>query len=384
MTARMPGVTVRLSACRKTFRDGTLALHPLDLQVGAGETLVLLGPSGCGKTTTLRLIAGLEHPDAGGTVWFDNEDVTQQPIERRQVGMVFQSYALFPNLTVQGNVAYGLRVRGMPAAQREARVREMLQMMRIEALSNRTIDALSGGQRQRVALARALAPQPRVLLLDEPLTALDAKLREEVRLDIDRLLRSLGVTTVYVTHDQSEAMALGDRIAVMAQGRIAQIGTPEQIYREPADAFVAGFIGTLNRIQGQIVGNTLVFAGGRLPLPEPASHRLEQGSSGLLMFRAEDLRLVSDGQAQFGGRVTNRFFLGDHIRLVIDVGCDEPVIARIGSHESAAVGQAVSCAVEPSALRWLPGTAHTSPLPSTALSSPDHVALPDQRPAHQA
>ena len=236
---------------RQDIDDGTRALEPIDLEIAAGETIVLLGPSGCGKTTTLRIIAGLESPDTGGQVLFDGIDVTPVPIERRNVGMVFQSYALFPNMSVAGNVEYGLKVRGMPAAQRSARVREMLAMMHIEALAQRQIDQLSGGQRQRVALARAIATRPRVLLLDEPLTALDAKLRDSLRLEIDRLLRSLNITTVYVTHDQAEAMALGDRIAVMEHGRIAQIGSPQDIYCAPASSFVADFIGTMNRISGK-------------------------------------------------------------------------------------------------------------------------------------
>jgi putative spermidine/putrescine transport system ATP-binding protein len=271
----MSGTPITLRGCGKTFDDGTRALHPIDLQIAPGETIVLLGPSGCGKTTTLRIIAGLESPDDGGQVNFGDQDVTAVPIERRNVGMVFQSYALFPNMTVAGNIEYGLKVRGMPAGQRAARVGEMLAMMRIEALASRRIDQLSGGQRQRVALARAIAPQPRVLLLDEPLTALDAKLREDLRLEIDRLLRSLRITAVYVTHDQAEAMALGDRIAVMSHGRIAQIGTPHEIYFSPADAFVADFIGAMNRLEGQAEDGRIRFAGGwvhrHVPTGRPAT-----------------------------------------------------------------------------------------------------------------
>ena len=253
------GIPIQINRCGKTFDDGTRALEPIDLEIAAGETIVLLGPSGCGKTTTLRIIAGLESPDSGGRVLFDGIDVTPVPIEKRNVGMVFQSYALFPNMSVAANVEYGLKVRGMAAPQRTARVKEMLAMMHIEALAQRQIDQLSGGQRQRVALARAIATRPRVLLLDEPLTALDAKLRDSLRLEIDRLLRSLNITTVYVTHDQAEAMALGDRIAVMEHGRIAQIGSPQDIYCAPATTFVADFIGTMNRISGQADGNTLAL-----------------------------------------------------------------------------------------------------------------------------
>ena len=325
----MSGTPITLRGCGKTFDDGTRALHPIDLQIAPGETIVLLGPSGCGKTTTLRIIAGLESPDDGGQVNFGDQDVTAVPIERRNVGMVFQSYALFPNMTVAGNIEYGLKVRGMPAAQRAARVGEMLAMMRIEALASRRIDQLSGGQRQRVALARAIAPQPRVLLLDEPLTALDAKLREDLRLEIDRLLRSLRITAVYVTHDQAEAMALGDRIAVMSHGRIAQIGTPHEIYFSPADA---------GRVR---------FAGGWVPLPLGAG-----GST--VMFRPEDLRLVDQAQAQFSGRVISSFFLGDHTRLVIDAQGVQ-LVARVQDRRVFRPGDAVHGCVDASAVLALPG-----------------------------
>ncbi|HQS08150.1 MAG TPA: ABC transporter ATP-binding protein, partial [Xanthobacteraceae bacterium] len=199
----MQGAAITLARCAKTFADGTRALEPLDLSIASGETLVLLGPSGCGKTTTLRIIAGLEAPDAGGTVTFDGADVTALPIEKRNVGMVFQSYALFPNMNVVENVSYGLRVRGVAKAERLKRAAEVLEMMRIDALATRRIDQLSGGQRQRVALARALAVRPRAILLDEPLTALDAALREHLRTEIDALLRSLAITAIYVTHDQA-------------------------------------------------------------------------------------------------------------------------------------------------------------------------------------
>jgi putative spermidine/putrescine transport system ATP-binding protein len=345
------GIPITLQQCSKTFPDGTHALQPLDLVIAASETIVLLGPSGCGKTTTLRIVAGLETPDAGGKVLFDRTEVTDVPIEKRNVGMVFQSYALFPNMTVEGNIEYGLRVRGMDVAARSARVREMLAMMRIEPLARRRIDQLSGGQRQRVALARAIAPRPRVLLLDEPLTALDAKLREDLRLEIDRLLRSLGITSVYVTHDQAEAMALGDRIAVMANGRIAQIGTPQDIYFAPADAFVADFIGTMNRVRGEVSEGRLRFAGGYVPLAN--------GSTGSdVMFRPEDLRLVDETSAQFRGKVVSSFFLGDHTRLVIDAGAEPMLIARVQQRSRFHPGDVVHCAVDAHAVMALrPGNA---------------------------
>src|SRR5262249_3694271 len=214
------GVAVRVAACAKTFADGTRALEPVTLDIARGETVVLLGPSGCGKTTMLRIIAGLEQPDAGGRVLFNDADVTAVPIERRNVGMVFQSYALFPNMSVADNIGYGLKIRGVGAAERKARVADLVALTGIEGLEHRRIDQLSGGQRQRLPLPGAAAGPRGAPLPDEPLTALDAALRERLRHELNRLLRMLGVTTIYVTHDQAEAMALGDRIVVMRSGAI--------------------------------------------------------------------------------------------------------------------------------------------------------------------
>ncbi len=239
-----------LLGCARTFPDGTVGLHPTTLDFPPGSVTALLGPSGCGKTTTLRLLAGLAAPDRGGRVTFDGRDVTALPVERRGIGMVFQGYALFPNRDVAGNIGYGLEVRGVARAERERRVAEMLRLTRLEGLGARRIDQLSGGQRQRVALARALAPSPGLLLLDEPFGALDARLREALRTELAALLAELSVTAVFVTHDQAEAMALGSRIVVMEAGRVAQEGTPEQVYARPASRFVGGFLGTLNHLGG--------------------------------------------------------------------------------------------------------------------------------------
>ena len=337
-------VSIRLEKCAKTFPDGTKALLPLDLDVSAGETVVFLGPSGCGKTTMLRIIAGLEAPDAGGRVFFGAEDVTAQPIERRNVGMVFQSYALFPNMTVAENIAYGLKVRKLDAAERGNRVKEMLAMMHLEELGHRRVDQLSGGQKQRVALARALAVRPRVLLLDEPLTALDAKLREGLRVEIDRLLRSLAITAVYVTHDQAEAMALGDRIAVMEKGRIAQIGTPQEIYYRPQTAFVADFVGTMNRLAGRADGAGLEVPGGRLPWRGPARERQE------VLFRPEDLRIANGAEVHLRGTVAAAFFLGDHTRLMVDTGAEQPLVVETVERRTFRQGDAIALAVNPAAL----------------------------------
>jgi putative spermidine/putrescine transport system ATP-binding protein len=290
--------SVLIDTCGKTFADGTQALEPLNLKISGGETVVLLGPSGCGKTTLLRMIAGLESPDAGGSIRFNDQDVTALPIEKRHVGMVFQSYALFPNMTVSQNIAYGLKVRKVAGTEITKRVSEMLEMMQISDLADRRIDQLSGGQRQRVALARAIAARPKILLLDEPLTALDAQLRDRLRMEIDTLLRQLNITAIYVTHDQAEAMALGDRIVVMSKGKIAQIGTPREIYHQPANSFVADFIGTINKLPGDDV-----------------------------YCRPEDVALVPVDQADYIGQVKSSFFLGDRTRLILDgVGPNEFIV----------------------------------------------------------
>ena len=281
-------IAISLRACGKTWAGGARGLLPIDMDITAGETLVLLGPSGCGKTTLLRLIAGLEMPDAGGQVLFDGKDVTRLPIERRNVGMVFQSYALFPNMDVTGNIGYGLRVRGTPKNEVQKRVAEMLEMMQLTEFRHRSIDALSGGQRQRVALARAIAPRPQVLLLDEPLSALDARLRDQLRQEIDTLLRALGITAIYVTHDQSEAMALGDRICVMEAGRIAQIGSGRDLYHHPASTFVADFIGDANRYVTQ---------------------------TGEVILRPEELSLRPNPNGAF--MITRVTFLGPVLRIMV-------------------------------------------------------------------
>ena len=333
MTSENTAVSLR--GCGKTFADGTRALEQLDLEVGGGETLVLLGPSGCGKTTLLRIVAGLEMPDAGGRVLFNDEDVSARPIEKRNVGMVFQSYALFPNMSVQENVAYGLRVRRTAKAEIAARVAEMLAMMRIEELAERRVDQLSGGQRQRVALARAIAVRPRVLLLDEPLTALDALLRDRLRVEIDSLLRSLGITAIYVTHDQAEAMALGDRIVVMSHGRIAQIGTPQEIYHSPANDFVADFIGTVNRLPARF-------------FPERANGNAE------LLVRPEDLDVVPAAEADFTGRVTSSLFLGNRTRLVLEGIGSEPLVVESALRGRFDVGTDVPIRVKREGLMTLP------------------------------
>ena len=240
-----------------------------------------------------------------------------------------------------------MRVRGHSKNDQRARLGDMLDMMHIRDLGDRRTDELSGGQRQRVALARAIAVRPRVLLLDEPLTALDAKLRDNLRIEIDTLLRRLGITSVYVTHDQAEAMALGDRIIVMSHGRVAQIGTPRDIYLHPATAFVANFIGTMNQIDGRASGQLLSFSGGSLPWSGP------EGVA-RVMFRPQDVQLCSDGLGEFSGTIITSFFLGDRTRLVIEVGSDKPVIVETADHAPYTKGDRVSLRVPPERLLIVP------------------------------
>jgi putative spermidine/putrescine transport system ATP-binding protein len=354
---KLAPVPITLTQCAKTFR-GTRVLEPLDLQIGAGETLVLLGPSGCGKTTTLRMIAGLETPDAGGRIAFGDDDVTALPIEKRQVGMVFQSYALFPNLTVRGNIGYGLKIKRVAVDVARQRVDELLAMMRLTAHADKPIDQLSGGQRQRVALARALAMQPRVLLLDEPLTALDARLRDALRSEMNTLLRELGITTVYVTHDQAEAMELGDRIVVMSAGRIEQIGTPRDIYYRPANRAVAQFVGTINRLAGERRDGVLTTTGGAVPLPArtagPAGSVDSAGSPAAkhheLFFRPEDAYLADPASAHLRGTIEGAAFLGERTRLTIGGAAPDALIVDVAGRVELARGTPVGISIAPEAL----------------------------------
>lgn len=343
------GAAVRIEACGKTFADGTQALEPATLDIARGETLVLLGPSGCGKTTMLRIIAGLELPDAGGKVLFDGKDMTPVPIERRNVGMVFQSYALFPNMSVADNIGYGLKIRGVPDKERAARVAELVALTNISGLENRRIDQLSGGQRQRVALARAVAIRPGILLLDEPLTALDAALRDRLRGELNRLLRALGITTIYVTHDQAEAMELGDRVVVMRKGSIAQIGTPREIYFTPKNRFVAEFIGAANIVEAAIENGHLVLPGGRQPVAGATDL-----PTAIAMIRPETIRVVEAGGAPLSGMIDSVSFIGDRQRLVVSGASDKLLNVDAPNTVRANVGDRVGLSIAPDAVRVLP------------------------------
>ncbi|MFM8266853.1 MAG: ABC transporter ATP-binding protein [Ilumatobacteraceae bacterium] len=290
-------------AIRKTF-GATVALDRLDLEVRDGELITLLGPSGCGKTTALRIAAGFEVPDTG-TVHVGGAEVTGTPAHERNMGMVFQSYSLFPNLTVAQNIEFGLRTRKMPKDARRRRVHEMMEMVQLTSMANRYAHQLSGGQQQRVALARALAIKPQVLLLDEPLSALDAKVRSSLRDEIRRLQTELGITTLFVTHDQEEALAISDRICVMSNGRIEQIGTPTEVYRNPATAFVARFVGSMNEFPATTAPGGAVIGG--LRVETTVTESMASGSAVSLLVRPEDVHIADEG---LPGTVTAVVFQG--------------------------------------------------------------------------
>ncbi len=278
---------------RKTF-GATVALEGLDLVVKPGELISLLGPSGCGKTTALRIAAGFERP-AAGTVSVNGNDITNTPAHKRNMGMVFQSYSLFPNLSVGGNVEFGLKTRKVASAERSKRVREVLELVELGPLAARFPHQLSGGQQQRVALARALAVRPEVLLLDEPLSALDAKVRGSLRDEIRRLQTELGITTLFVTHDQEEALAISDRVGVMSNGRLEQLDSPRAVYRRPSSAFVARFVGSMNQIAAQTVSGTAVRVGSyAVGVPRTGA---PIGAPVTLLVRPEDLRLSDSNDA---------------------------------------------------------------------------------------
>jgi putative spermidine/putrescine transport system ATP-binding protein len=305
------------------------ALDALDLDVARGELLVLLGPSGSGKTTTLMLLAGFETPDAG-RILLEGRDIARLPAHRRGIGVVFQSYALFPHMTVAENLAFPLEARGLPRTERELRVGRALGMVRLEGLGDRRPAQLSGGQQQRVALARALVFEPPVVLLDEPLGALDKALREEMQHELRALHRRLGLTMLHVTHDQAEALTLADRIAVLAEGRLRQVAPPRALYDNPADAFVAGFVGENNRLAGTVLGVAEGLARIRLAsgaeVGARAAPALAPGAPCLVMIRPERIAPAAEGLA---ARVEEALFQGDHQRLRCLLEGGETLVARL-------------------------------------------------------
>ena len=317
---------------------GVSAVEDVSLEIGDGEFFSLLGPSGCGKTTTLRMIAGFERPDAG-RIFLQGDDVTDVPANRRPVNMVFQQYALFPHMSVYDNVAFGLKVKRVPRAEHGERVQEMLRVVSLEGLDRRRARQLSGGQQQRVALARALVNRPAALLLDEPLGALDVKLRKQMQLELKRIQNDLGTTFVYVTHDQEEALAMSDRIAVMNGGHVEQIGTPREIYERPDTAFVADFIGSLNALElriDELVGVNAVMRLGeaeRLVVPVGPGHRA--GESVRVAVRPERVQIepvgspLLNGGSRLEGTIAEIVFLGMYTQFHVDTEAGRLVSHRL-------------------------------------------------------
>jgi putative spermidine/putrescine transport system ATP-binding protein len=309
--------TVRLEGVSKSFDGRTRAVDDVDLAIAAGEFFALLGPSGCGKTTTLRMIAGFEVPDAG-RILVGGTDITDMPVHKRDMGMIFQSYALFPHRTVAENVAFGLRMRGLPRREVADRVAQALRQVALEGLEHRRPGELSGGQQQRVALARAIVVRPPVLLCDEPLAALDRKLRQSMQLELKQLQKQLGVTLIFVTHDQEEAMTMSDRIAVMNAGHIEQLGTPTQIYSRPRTRFVADFIGEINLFEGEWRDGAFRVAEG-VVLP---TDRQGQPGRGTIAVRPERMGFAQANEAPLAGRIESTSFVGGQTiyRIVTDAG----------------------------------------------------------------
>jgi spermidine/putrescine transport system ATP-binding protein len=322
----MSGIAVELEGVCKRFGDFE-AVKDMSLQVRQGEFFSLLGPSGCGKTTTLRLIAGFEQPSEGA-IRLDGQDVAAVPPYRRNVNTVFQSYALFEHLDVSENVAFGLRRRKVPKPEIGQRVAEALELVALEHRATDRPAQLSGGMRQRVALARALVNRPSVLLLDEPLGALDLKLRKQMQVELKRIQREVGITFVYVTHDQEEALAMSDRIAVMDDGVVEQLGAPEDIYEHPVKPFVAGFIGISNLLAATVEDGGVRLSGGRL-VPAPVPDGMAAGTEVQLSVRPEKLWIdeLEPGMAEVEGTIAERVYLGTATQLIVELGPGARLVA---------------------------------------------------------
>ena len=336
------GELIRLEGIVKSF-DDTVVLNGIDLSVDENEFVTLLGPSGCGKTTTLRIIAGFEKPDQG-RVYFEGKDITDLPANQRPVNTVFQNYALFPHMTVGENIAFSLRVKNRPEAEIKEKVANALNLKGFE---NRRIDQLSGGQQQRIAMARAIVNEPRVLLLDEPLGALDLKLRQEMEYELVRLKKELGITFIYITHDQEEALTMSDKVVVMNEGYIQQEGTPQQIYDEPVNAFVADFIGDSNILSGQMVDEKVVRIDGiDYPCIDGRDEGFPPGRVVDVVIRPEDIDIAPYGEGLWNGTIISKLFIGVHYEMLVqsEHGKVEWLLQNYDQHD---VGEKIGMHVDP-------------------------------------
>jgi putative spermidine/putrescine transport system ATP-binding protein len=338
-------VEVQMEGLTRRYGPVT-ALDGLDLILHPGELVALLGPSGCGKTTTLRLLAGLEDADAG-RITVGGRDLTNVPASKRDMGMVFQAYSLFPHMTVQQNVAFGLRLRHVGKQERDHKALEILELVGLTEQAGRYAHQISGGQQQRVALARALAIEPQVLLLDEPLSALDAKVRAQLRDQIRRIQLEVGITTLFVTHDQEEALAIADRVGVMRDGRLEQLAPPTEVYARPATAFVAEFVGLTNRLPGTVSGSSVTVRGRDLPLVDQTT----PPGPAMALVRPEAVTLAADTAAESGpltGTVITTTFLGATSRVTVDLG-DATILAQLPTSDASELtaGSRVTLSIRP-------------------------------------
>ena len=348
-----PRVKLHVRGVSKAY-DASMVLQPMELKVYSGELLALLGPSGSGKTTLLQIICGLTEP-TGGRLIIDGRDETDNPANKRDVGVVFQNYALFPHLTVRENVSFPLQMRRTPAGELRDKVEATLAMVGLSGFGDRFPGELSGGQQQRVALARCFVYQPSLILMDESLSALDRKLRDSMRIEIKRLHRQTGATIIFVTHDQEEALALADRICLMNEGRIEQLGTPEDIYERPRNAFVADFIGVSNVMHGQIVsGEGIRTADGVLPLPAGCAERT--GEQGALVIRPEKIVFCAGGEAFLSGRIEESIYAGSETKLLVRLPSGALVtVRRQAGLPPVAIGESVSVRWDKEQARLLAG-----------------------------
>ena len=307
---------IRLEGIVKSF-DDNVVLNGIDLSVDENEFVTLLGPSGCGKTTTLRIIGGFETPDKG-RVYFNGQDITDMPANKRPINTVFQNYALFPHMDVGENIAFSLRVKGVDEASIKKKVSDALELVNLKGFERRRVDQLSGGQQQRIAMARAIVNEPKVLLLDEPLGALDLKLRQEMEYELVRLKKELGITFIYITHDQEEALTMSDKVVVMNEGYIQQEGTPQEIYDEPVNAFVADFIGDSNILSGVMTDEKVVRIDGiDYPCIDGTAEGFPPKRQVDVVIRPEDIDIVPYGKGLWNGTITSKLFIGVHYEMLV-------------------------------------------------------------------